>query len=168
MSDETRTVTVEALAAAMWEVRIDHPKGFITHEDRAAAIFAALPVATAGPEPTVVAERLGWLADRLVMVYGESENTDYILHTRSMSAALRGAAAQADGVDDGVGLSPVDALRSIAQHSGDPGSRWVAEKALARVAQSGPVRCTWCLGDGQGGHALDCARRESYPGGDTK
>lgn len=49
----TRTVTVESLAAAMWNVRIEHPRGFITHEDRAAAIFAALAPAPLAPDPVL-------------------------------------------------------------------------------------------------------------------
>lgn len=98
MSDETRTVTVESLAAALRKGEpgtqpinmFADPFDDADADDVAAAIFAALPVATAGPEPG-----LAWALTK-------AEHCDLLPRlcatcTADLFAALRGAAAQADG-----------------------------------------------------------------------
>lgn len=44
-----------------------------------------------------------------------------------------GDSRQSEGLPP-IGLAPLDALQSIATHSSDPGSRWVARQALAVAA----------------------------------
>jgi hypothetical protein len=99
----------EALRKPLDEVMIvaailrENPEthSFSARLDRAAVGFRAaldsIEEGSRGPSNAEVATRLRWLADRLEMVYGESPNVDYLLHTRSMAAALAAASPSREG-----------------------------------------------------------------------
>lgn len=66
-----------------------------------AELLATSPVMLAAlkgdAEPTPTPEFLDWLADRLVMVYNEPSNIDFVRSLRKRAATMREAIAKAEG-----------------------------------------------------------------------